>query len=478
MGRKAIQLLCADADERLTGHLTKVLDGAGIRVTSARTMEEMALLIANSAPDVVLCDLALPGGKSFRIVDVLREQFPRLPLVLVTADGTTETAIEATKRGAYDYLLKPFEISELIEIVKRAAHSRRMMTEEVPLDGRGPGEMLVGRSRAMQEIYKELGRVASKPVTVLIRGETGTGKELIARAIYQHGHRAHLPFIAVNCAAIPETLLESELFGHEKGAFTGADNRRIGRFEQAHNGTIFLDEIGEISPGTQAKLLRVLQERSIQRLGGREDIAVDVRVIAATNRDLERMIEEREFRADLFYRLNVVTIAVPPLRQRREDIPLLVRHFLNRFAEEFETPSTIDEEAIEFLSGQPWPGNVRQLENVVRRAILGARGFAIGRDVVAHAVAEASRSEQTLSVSLDQLIAMRLGEAAEGKARGVYAGLVKEFEKETLAQAIRLAGGNQSRAARWLGITRLTLREKLIQFGLHPREVVDGEAAS
>ncbi|MFQ3578418.1 MAG: sigma-54 dependent transcriptional regulator, partial [Verrucomicrobiia bacterium] len=450
----------------------------GIHVTSVRSMQALLALLEKSAPDVVLCDLALPGGESFSLVDVLRERFPLLPVVLMTADGTTETAIEATKRGAYDYLLKPFEIGELIEIVKRAARSRRMMTEVVPLDGRGTGELLVGRSRAMQEIYKELGRVASKPVTVLIRGETGTGKELIARAIYQHGHRAHLPFIAVNCAAIPETLLESELFGHEKGAFTGADHRRIGRFEQAHNGTIFLDEIGEISPGTQAKLLRVLQERTIQRLGGREDIPVDVRVIAATNRDLERMIEERAFRADLFYRLNVVTIAVPPLRQRRDDIPLLVRHFLKRFAEEFETPTTIEEEAVEFLMGQPWPGNVRQLENVVRRSLLGARGFAIGRDVVEQAVAEANRSEQSLSVSLNQLIAIRLGEAAEGKAQGVYAGLLKEFERETLAQAIRLAGGNQSRAARWLGITRLTLREKLIQFGLHPRELSEEEVTS
>src|SRR5208337_489068 len=253
------------------------------------------------------------------LVRQLHANQPRLPIILVTAFGTTQTAIQATKFGAYDYLLKPFQVPDLLDLVEKAAESNRLMSEPVAL---GPPvaacDALVGTSRVMQAIYKEIGRVASKPVNVLIRGETGTGKELIARALYQHSDRAKAPFIAINCAAIPETLLESELFGHERGAFTGAENRRIGRFEQADRGTIFLDEIGDMTPGTQIKLMRVLQERSLQRLGGKETLPVDVRVLAATNRDLESAIQHKLFREDLYYRLSVIVIHLPPLRQRKE----------------------------------------------------------------------------------------------------------------------------------------------------------------
>src|ERR1041385_7226619 len=273
------------------------------------------------------------------------------------------------KFGAYDYVLKPFDVAQMIELVAKAADSSRRMSEPVSLGE--PSESraaLVGRSPAMQAIYKEIGRVAAKPVNVLIRGETGTGKELIARAIYQHSERANAPFIAINCAAIPETLLESELFGHERGAFNGADLRRIGRFEQAHGGTIFLDEVGDMSPGTQAKLLRVLQSMTIQRLGGRETIPVDVRVIAATHCDLETAIQEKQFREDLFYRLNVASISLPPLRERREDIPDLIHFLIQKFAREFgmAVPS-IQPAAIDLLQGQRWPGNVRELENFIRK---------------------------------------------------------------------------------------------------------------
>jgi transcriptional regulator with GAF, ATPase, and Fis domain len=320
----------------------------------------------------------------------------------------------------------------------------------------------------MQSIYKEIGRVAATSVTVLIRGETGTGKELIARAIYQHSSRADKPFIAVNCAAIPETLLESELYGHERGAFTGAQARRIGRFEQAHGGTIFLDEIGDLSPGTQAKLLRVLQERTIQRVGGDGAIAVDARVLAATNRSLETDIQEHKFREDLFYRLSVVTIQSPPLRERSEDIPVLVKFFVKRYAKELgvDTPA-IQPEAVEWLQTQRWPGNVRELENVVRQALLAGRNFSIGigqiKEVLSKSRKPAEISNQTHAAYVAALVErLRRGEEQDG-----YSKMLADLEPELFRQAIHLAGGNQAKAARWLGVTRLKMRERLIQLGLH-----------
>jgi DNA-binding NtrC family response regulator len=329
----------------------------------------------------------------------------------------------------------------------------------------------VGNSRSMQSIYKEIGRIASKPVNVLIRGETGTGKELIARAIYQHSDRAKAPFIAINCAAIPETLLESELFGHERGAFTGAELRRIGRFEQADHGTIFLDEIGDMTPGTQVKLMRVLQEKTLQRLGGRETIVVDVRVIAATHRDLESAITANQFREDLFYRLSVVVITLPPLRERKEDIPQLVRYFLRKHAPELGVGEpSIHPDALESLCAQSWPGNVRELENVVRKMLLIAQGYTINADHVAAALNRsrslAGNSNQTLAELVNDLLAG----AQRGEFDDAHARLLQTTEKELFTRAIELAQGNQARAARWLGISRLTMREKLIQFGSHPAQ--------
>jgi DNA-binding NtrC family response regulator len=323
----------------------------------------------------------------------------------------------------------------------------------------------------MQSIYKEIGRVAARPVSVLIRGETGTGKELIARAIYQHSDRAHAPFIAINTAAIPETLLESELFGHERGAFTGADNRRIGRFEQASGGTIFLDEIGDMTPGTQVKLLRVLQEKCLYRLGGREAIRVAVRIIAATHRDLEAALREGQFREDLYYRLSVITISVPPLRERIEDIPALVRYFLCKHGPDFgPTPPSIQPQALACLQAQPWPGNVRELENVIRKALLLARGFSIDPEHVRSALTRFVPSLRRAESSLRDMVARLLAEARRGEIDDAHARLLSAVEREIFSQAIQLALGNQAKAARWLGISRLTMREKLIQFGLHPTQ--------
>ena len=325
----AAKILLIEDDAGITENLQRILVEEGHEV-AVEKRGDTGLARASSDPfNVVITDLRLPGLNGLELVRQLHALRPRLPIILITAFGTTETAIEATKFGAYDYLLKPFAIPEIIELVRKAADSNRLMSEPVVLGKAGTArDAIVGQSAAMQAIYKEIGRVASKPINVLIRGETGTGKELIARALYQYSDRANAPFIAINCAAIPEALLESELFGHERGAFTGAEVRRIGRFEQADHGTIFLDEIGDMTLGTQVKLMRVLQEKCLQRLGGKETVSVDVRILAATHRDLEAAIRQKQFRQDLYYRLSVVVVTLPPLRERREDIPDLVRFFL------------------------------------------------------------------------------------------------------------------------------------------------------
>jgi DNA-binding NtrC family response regulator len=326
----------------------------------------------------------------------------------------------------------------------------------------------------MQGVFKEVGRVANRPVPILIRGETGTGKELIARALYQHSDRAAGPFVAVNCAAIPESLLESELFGHERGAFTGADAKRIGRFEQADHGTIFLDEIGDMTPGTQVKLLRVLQEKSIQRLGGRETIPVDVRVIAATHRDLETAIREKQFREDLYYRLNVVALTLPPLRSRREDVPDLVRYFLRKHGPDLGNANpSIHPEAVEFLQAQSWPGNVRELENVVRKSLLASQGYTINLDHVRSSLTKGGEAGYSAANAFGDYIDELLAAARREEINDAHARVLETAERELFTRAIQQAQGNQAKAARWLGITRITMRAKLIQFGLHPSQDQD-----
>ncbi len=430
------KILLVEDDRQIVTALTRVLSDEGYDVTHAQDGTK-GLSLATAEPcDLVITDFKLPGVTGMELVQSLHDARPRLPVILMTAHGTTDTAIEATKLGAYDYLLKPFEMPDLLALVEKAVTHNRVMLEPIDISEVSPGHSaIVGKSRAMQEIYKEIGRVAGKPTTVLIRGETGTGKELVARAIYQHSDRANKPFITVNCAAIPETLLESELFGHEKGAFTGADIRRIGRFEQAHQGTIFLDEIGDMSMNTQAKLLRVLQEKSIQRVGGREVIPTDVRVIAATHRDLD---------------------------------PDLARYFLMRYAIEFnlEIPA-IHPDAIQFLTEQMWPGNVRELENAIRKALALARNYGIGLEEVRQAVNLSRKPAEDASV-LSGFIAGLIAAASRGEIRNAHAAVIEEAERELFSQAIKLAQGNQAKAARWLGVSRATMREKLIQFEAHP----------
>jgi nitrogen regulation protein NR(I) len=468
----APRLLLIEDDSSAAAALERVLRDEDYRVNVASRGDAGLAEARQKDFDLVISDFKLPGLSGLEVVRQLHEVKPRLPLILMTAHGTTEIAIEATKLGAYDYLLKPFEMEVLLDLVAKAVESSRLMSEVVGIGAEESSrDAIIGNSRVMQEIYKEIGRIAAKPVTVLIRGETGTGKELIARAIYQHSDRATAPFVAVNCAAIPETLLESELFGHERGAFTGADTRRIGKFEQAGGGTIFLDEIGDMSLNTQAKLLRVLQEKYIERLGGKETIPIDVRVIAATHRDLETALREKQFREDLFYRLNVVQVQLPPLRQRAEDIPSLVKYFLQKYGAELGVDSpAVQPEAIAFLCEQPWPGNIRQLENVARQALLLARKYTITLDHVRQVLAKMNRPAESLDTSMAAWVSDFLLKARAGEMERVHGKVIDALERELFAQAIHLAHGNQAKAARWLGVSRVTMREKLTAFGLRPED--------
>ena len=465
------KILLIEDDASTATSLQKVLGAEGYGVDIAGRGDVGLAQAQRQHYDLVITDLRLPGLGGLELVAQLHAAKPKQAIILMTAHGTTETAIQATKLGACDYMLKPFDADELLDLIASSVASSRLMSEPVEIGAeRSDCSAIIGNSRAMQAIYKEIGRVAATPATVLIRGPTGTGKELIARAIYNHSDRAEAPFIAVNCAAIPDALLESELFGHERGAFTGAQTQRIGRFEQAHGGTLFLDEIGDLNASTQAKLLRVLQERCIQRLGTGTNIPVNVRVLAATHRDLETAIAEAEFREDLFYRLSVVTIKLPPLHARVEDIPQLAKYFIHRYGKELglDTPS-VQSEAIAFLQRQPWPGNVRELENVVRQALLLARPFAISLDHVQQVIAKirkpvAPAQQQTHTAYIADLLAR----VQNGEVPHAFERMLADLEPELYRQAIQLAQGNQSKAARWLGVTRMKMREKLAQLGLHP----------
>jgi nitrogen regulation protein NR(I) len=471
MSTRSATILLVEDDASISAALEQILGDEGHEVIVAADGVTGRDLAMTRRCDLIIADFKLPGMSGLELLKELQKGRPHLPVILITAHGTSEIAIEATKLGAYDYLLKPCDMPELIALVGKALASSRLMLEPVEMgEAISARDALIGNSRPMQEIYKEIGRIASKPVTILIRGETGTGKELVARAIYNHGDRAEKPFIAVNCAAIPETLLESELFGHEKGAFTGAATLRIGRLEQAQGGTVFLDEIGDLTPSIQVKLLRVLQENAVQRVGGRAMIPVDARIIAATHRDLESAMQAGQFREDLYYRLNVVTLSLPPLRDRAEDIPDLVNYFLLRYGLDFGvTNPAIQPEAMELLAVQQWPGNVRELENVVRKALLISRGYPISVDDVRKSLSGGARRERDSS-ALSGYVAELLAAASVGEQQNAHAALIEAAEHELVSQAIRLAQGNQAKAARWLGISRLTMSQKLQRFGLHPAQ--------
>lgn len=376
VGNNNKTLLIVDDEPNIRRVLTAVFEKAGYRVLTAENGRK-ALDVVSSEPDVnvMICDLIMPDLNGVEVLKSAKEINPQLSVVMITAHGTIKTAVDAMKLGAFDYITKPFDMDEIKLVVKNAAERSELLEENIhlkqELKSRYSFEGIIGSSSKMQEVFKIVERVANSNATVLIRGESGTGKELIARAIHYNSPRAAKPFIAVSCAALPETLLESELFGYEKGAFTGAVGQKAGRFELAHQGTLFLDEVPEISPPVQVKLLRVLQEREFERVGGTKTIKVDVRLIAATNRDLEQLVAEGHFRPDLYYRLQVIQVFLPPLRERTEDIPLLVQHFIEKYNKENgKLVKGVTDETMDLLMKYRWPGNVRELENVIERGVV------------------------------------------------------------------------------------------------------------
>jgi two-component system nitrogen regulation response regulator GlnG len=473
----APRILVADDEDGVRWVLEKGLRDAGYDVTAARD-GSAALRHAEAEPyDLIFVDVRMPGLDGLSVLSRLRSTRPDALVIVMTAHGTMETAIQAMQRGAYDYLAKPFDVDEVLLLAERALTARRL-TQEVASLRTGLQDVwefgaLIGRHPRMQEVYKAIGRIAGSDVTVLLRGESGTGKELVAKAIHHYSRRAGRPFVAVSCAAIPSTLLESELFGHEKGAFTDARERKLGKFEVAHGGTLFLDEVGDMAPELQTKLLRALQERSFERVGGHEPIRVDVRIIAATNRDLEGLIKSNRFRDDLYYRLNVMSVELPPLRERRRDIPLLVDHFLAKYASELGARA-VSAEALDRLVGHEWPGNVRELENVIQRAMVMAAGGVIVPEHLPIGPVSAAASI-AVDATLEEIIERRLLECVRGlRERGsanLYDLMVGLVEKPLFRAVLRETGGNQVRAAQLLGINRNTLRKKLTEHGIDPGEL-------
>jgi two-component system nitrogen regulation response regulator GlnG len=453
------------ADLRLVSHALEKLDH---QVLTAETAEGAIQIIRRDRPDVAVLDIMLPDGNGLDVLKRVQDIDDRMPVVFVTSSGDSGTAIRAMKLGALDYLVKPIDVAELRKVAARALEIRRLTDRPVEMNvdaQSADARAIIGRCHAMQEVYKAIGIVAGQDVTVLIRGESGTGKELVARALYQYSERVKGPFLAVNCAAIPETLLESELFGHERGSFTGADRKRIGKFEQCRGGTLFLDEIGDMSPVLQSKLLRVLQEKEFERVGGNETITADVRVIAATNRNLEKMVAEEGFRSDLYYRLNGFSIHLPPLRTRGQDLDLLVEHFRRLANRDLKKDvRQVSPEAIEVLRAYSWPGNIRELQNAMRQAVLKTTGPVLLPDFLPEFV-RASDGTDVLPVgrrgaepdgSLDQLIIERL----DAESPQLYDDMITHVEQRLVSCVLQRAGGDKTEAARLLGINPTLLRSK------------------
>ncbi len=479
-------ILVVDDEETVRWAVEKTLEREGYAVRQAADGPAGVAAAADPAVDLVLLDVRMPGMDGLDALARIRKAHPDLPVIMMTAHGTLQVAVEAMKLGAYDYIAKPFDMEELKLLVRKAFEARALADGGVQLraalEGRPDFGGIVGQSVGMREVAKAVGRVAATDLTVLIRGESGTGKELIARAIHANSRRHQHPLVAVNCAAIPREMLESELFGHEKGAFTGAVAARRGRFEQADGGTLFLDEIGDMDVALQTKILRALQERQVERLGGERPIPVDVRIIAATNQDLEAAVARRAFREDLFYRLNVMVIHVPPLRDRREDIPLLADHFLRQFAAEQGGESNVlSAETLDRLIHHRWPGNVRELENVVKRACVQAPTAMI---LPEHLPAFPAPPEGDAEVSREG-IEPRLREPVRAELRrlhGTKDGALHDYflsclERPLLEAVLGRTEGNQLKAADLLGINRNTLRKRLreLKISLPKRKEGGGE---
>ncbi|HEX2767484.1 MAG TPA: sigma-54 dependent transcriptional regulator [Candidatus Limnocylindria bacterium] len=479
-------VLVVDDEPDVLSLLDDLLTDAGYRVTKASSGEQALAAIAKQQPDLVMMDVKLPDQDGLTLLRQLKRQQPDLEVIVMTAFGGSSTAIKAMEHGAYDYVTKPFDIDDLLATLKRVFEHADMSHELSALrlelgKSAGERERIVGSAKPMLEVFKLIGKVASSDATVLITGESGTGKELVAEALHRASKRNPHPLVKVSCAALPESLLETELFGHEKGSFTGAMTMRKGRFETANKGTIFLDEIGEMTLGTQTKLLRILQEREFERIGSNTPIKIDIRVIAATNRNLADEVEKGRFREDLYYRLNVIHIHMPPLRERKDDIPLLVEHFLNKFRHAPDAiPTAVTEEALKKLVAYDWPGNVRELENAIERAVVLSRGNPITVDHLPFGDSREGRDRAKLADRRARLEEEDgFGDEADGSADAVadsaagangdggsFKDRVAALEKELIREALERAGGNRTKAADDLGIYRRLLYAKIKEYGL------------
>ena len=481
-------VLVIDDDRAIFALVRKALNGIA-DISAAETAADGLQRLQESSADAVLLDIMLPDRNGLAVFSEIHEFDRRLPVIFMTTEASSQSAIEAMQMGAFDYLAKPLEVTQLRTLAARALEQRELanvpveiVADDSPMEE--SGELFIGRCPPMLEVFKAIGRVSKQDIPVLVRGESGTGKELVARAIYHFSDRADRPFLAVNCAALPETLLESELFGHEKGAFTGANSRRIGKFEQCNGGTLLLDEIGDMSPMVQAKVLRVLQEQRFERVGGNNEMTTDVRIVAATNQPLENMVEDGDFREDLLYRLNDVTIQLPPLRERSTDIPLLIQYFLGQAKRAFDKHDLegASPETVELLTSYSWPGNVRQLRAVIRRCVLDSvlpvivpsdLPTEITADPSAQTDADATKesgdhptpadgSAEPDGRELPELVAKLLVE----KSTSIYAEAIAYAERYLLVQVLRQTDGNQSKAAEVLGITRGKLRDRIATYNI------------
>jgi DNA-binding NtrC family response regulator len=499
-------VLIIDDEKDVHYSFRRLLEKEPLEILSAESGDEGIRLARKTPPDLIVMDIRMGHQSGLDTLKELRQLNPKQVVIMMTAYGTSQTAIEAMKLGAYDYVLKPFDIPQLKQLLFEALAAARAMKQIVAfptkLNPEETRQTIVGNSPSMQQVYKLIGQVAPTTTTILITGESGTGKELVARAIYQNGSRVNKPFIAINCAAIPENLLESELFGHEKGAFTGALAQRIGKFEQCDGGTLFLDEIGDMPLTTQTKILRVLQEGEISRVGNNQSIKTDVRIIAATNKDLWQAVQRKEFREDLFYRLNVVRLNLPPLRERISDLPILTAYFINKFRLKQPTgPSQMSDEAMAAIQRHSWPGNVRELENCIQRAMVLASGNTITLANLPEEISQIVRGSSAVesapagtpapapdlhppapspsaapSTAGAEPVRNDLNHAMEilfDFARREKEKLLPAVERELIRRALAETGGNQVQAAKLLGMTRATLRKRVDKFGIQKRMAID-----
>lgn len=469
-------VLVIDDDRSVCELIRQGLSKANLATISAMTATDGLEKLQIEKPDVVLLDVMLPGTSGLDVFQQIQNIDRKLPIIFITSGSDSATAIKAMQLGGFDYVTKPLDLPSLADLVEQAIDTRRMMKTEVALSthetSAPDAETFVGRSAPMLEVFKSIGRVAAQSVPVLIRGESGTGKELVARAIYQNSDRANECFMAVNCAALPDALLESELFGHEKGAFTGADKQRIGKFEACNGGTIFLDEIGDMSPLVQSKMLRLLQQQEFERVGGNQTIKTNVRIIAATNLDLDQMVEDGEFREDLFYRLNGLTINLPPLRDRAGDVAHLLEHYLSIWAKQMNRTDIegISPEALTLLQQYGWPGNVRELQSVVRQSVLNATGPVIVPsflpDEVTGTRATSSADSDPQNNGMPSDLAPFIDQQLNAGTDDLYAETLEQMELYLITRVLEFTEGNQSRAAEILGITRGKIRNRVKQFGI------------